>query len=440
MLEDSGAALLLTHDAALDRLPSAEGVETVNLDHLDVSSQPESVPEVSIHPEQLAYLIYTSGSTGKPKGVAIPHGGLSMHCQTIGARYGLTPEDRELHFLSISFDGAHERWLTALSHGARIVLRDQALWSVQETYDCLIHEGITVAAFPPSYLRQLAEWAELKGQPPGVRIYCFAGEAFSRQMMHHAIEHLQPDWVINGYGPTETVVTPTLWRIAADTADFDSAYAPIGDLVGDRQGYVLDADLNLLPPGVAGELYLGGALARGYLDRPDITAERFVPNPFRAGERLYRTGDRVKLNQEGQLEYLGRMDQQVKLRGFRIEIGEVESALKGCEGVKDTLAVVKDTAAGQRLVGYVSGEGLDERAIKTQLREQLPEYMVPSHVVTLAELPKLPNGKLDRNALPEPVSRTKQHQRPEGAREVLLAELWAAMLGAAEVGRNDSFF
>ncbi|RUT72719.1 peptide synthase, partial [Marinobacter sp. NP-6] len=261
MLEDSGAALLLTHDAALDRLPSAEGVETVNLDHLDVSSQPESVPEVSIHPEQLAYLIYTSGSTGKPKGVAIPHGGLSMHCQTIGARYGLTPEDRELHFLSISFDGAHERWLTALSHGARIVLRDQALWSVQETYDCLIHEGITVAAFPPSYLRQLAEWAELKGQPPGVRIYCFAGEAFSRQMMHHAIEHLQPDWVINGYGPTETVVTPTLWRIAADTADFDSAYAPIGDLVGDRQGYVLDADLNLLPPGVAGELYLGGALA-----------------------------------------------------------------------------------------------------------------------------------------------------------------------------------
>ncbi|WP_421857977.1 non-ribosomal peptide synthase/polyketide synthase [Marinobacter salarius] len=440
MLEDSGAALLLTHDAALDRLPSAEGVETVNLDHLDVSSQPESVPEVSIHPEQLAYLIYTSGSTGKPKGVAIPHGGLSMHCQTIGARYGLTPEDRELHFLSSSFDGAHERWLTALSHGARIVLRDQALWSVQETYDCLIHEGITVAAFPPSYLRQLAEWAELKGQPPGVRIYCFAGEAFSRQMMHHAIEHLQPDWVINGYGPTETVVTPTLWRIAADTADFDSAYAPIGDLVGDRQGYVLDADLNLLPPGVAGELYLGGALARGYLDRPDATAERFVPNPFRAGERLYRTGDRVKLNRDGQLEYLGRMDQQVKLRGFRIEIGEVESALKGCEGVKDTLAVVKDTAAGQRLVGYVSGEGLDERAIKTQLREQLPEYMVPSHVVTLAELPKLPNGKLDRNALPEPVSRTKQHQRPEGAREVLLAELWAAMLGAAEVGRNDSFF
>ncbi|MDF0752669.1 amino acid adenylation domain-containing protein, partial [Marinobacter sp. 71-i] len=182
MLADSGASLLLSHDAALDRLPSVEGVETVNLDHLDVSREPGAVPDVSIHPEQLAYLIYTSGSTGKPKGVAVPHGALSMHCQTIGARYGLTPDDRELHFLSISFDGAHERWLTALSHGARIVLRDQALWSVQETYDCLLNEGITVAAFPPSYLRQLAEWAELKGQPPGVRIYCFAGEAFSRQM------------------------------------------------------------------------------------------------------------------------------------------------------------------------------------------------------------------------------------------------------------------
>ncbi|BES72570.1 hypothetical protein RE428_35880 [Marinobacter nanhaiticus D15-8W] len=440
MLEDSGAALLLTHDAALDRLPAVGGVETVNLDHLNLDDQPSTVPDAFIHPEQLAYLIYTSGSTGKPKGVAVPHGAMSMHCQTIGERYGLTPDDRELHFLSISFDGAHERWLTALSHGARIVLRDQALWSVQQTYDCLIEEGITVAAFPPSYLRQLAEWAELKGQPPGVRIYCFAGEAFSRQMMHHAIEHLKPDWVINGYGPTETVVTPTLWRVPAETADFDSPYAPIGDLVGDRQGYVLDSDLNLLPPNVAGELYLGGALARGYLDRPGTTAERFVPNPFSPGERLYRTGDRVKLNPDGQLEYLGRMDQQVKLRGFRIEIGEVEAALKACPGVKDTLAVVKDTPAGQRLVGYVSGEELDEHSIKARLKDQLPEYMVPSHIVTLERLPQLPNGKLDRHALPEPASTTRQRETPKGERETLLAELWRNVLGVDEVNRGDSFF
>ncbi|MDG5498192.1 non-ribosomal peptide synthase/polyketide synthase [Marinobacter sp. BGYM27] len=440
MLADSGAQLLLSHEASQDRLPDVDGVTTINLDTLDLSGSPDQVPEVIVHPEQLAYLIYTSGSTGKPKGVAVPHGAMSMHCQTIADRYGLTEDDRELHFLSISFDGAHERWLTPLSQGARVVLRDQALWSVQQTYDCLIEEGITVAAFPPSYLRQLAEWAELKGQPPGVRIYCFAGEAFSRQMMHHAITHLQPDWIINGYGPTETVVTPTLWRQAADTADFTSAYAPIGDLVGDRQGYVLDADLNLLPPGIAGELYLGGALARGYLDRPGITAERFVPNPFRAGERLYRTGDRVKLNRDGQLEYQGRMDQQVKLRGFRIEIGEVEAGLKGCAGVRETLAMVRTTAAGQRLVGYVAGDELDEATIKATLKQQLPDYMIPTHVVILDRLPQLPNGKLDRNALPEPETIVREREAPKGERECMLASLWQSTLGIDDVGRQDSFF
>lgn len=440
MLEDAGARLLLSHGPALARLPSVPGVETVDLETLSLAAQPATAPAVRLHPEQLAYLIYTSGSTGRPKGVAVPHGPLAMHCQAIGARYGLTPEDRELHFLSISFDGAHERWLTALSHGTRLVLRDQALWSVQETYDCLMREGITVAAFPPSYLRQLAEWAELKGQPPGVRTYCFAGEAFSRQMLRHAIEHLRPEWIINGYGPTETVVTPTLWRVPAETADFDSAYAPIGDLVGARQGYVLDPDLNLLPPGVAGELYLGGALARGYLDRPGATAERFVPNPFRPGERLYRTGDRVRLNREGQLEYLGRMDQQVKLRGFRIEIGEVEAALKSYSGVKDALAAVKETGAGPRLVGYVSGDGLEERSLKAWLRERLPEYMVPSHLMVLERLPQLPNGKLDRNALPEPTAAPRTREAPRGDRECLLAEQWQAVLGVEQISREDSFF
>ncbi|MBU2137273.1 MAG: amino acid adenylation domain-containing protein, partial [Gammaproteobacteria bacterium] len=440
MLEDAGATLLLSHDAALARLPQVAGIEVLNLDQLDLSAELQSAPEVTSHPEQLAYLIYTSGSTGQPKGVAVAHGAIALHCQGIGERYELTADDRELHFLSVSFDGAHERWLTPLSHGARVVIRDQQLWSVQRTYDCLIEEGISVVALPPSYLRQLAEWAEQCGQAPGVKTYCFAGEAFSRELLQQVIRSLQPQWIINGYGPTETVVTPTIWRVPAATADFSTAYAPIGDRVGARQGYVLDADLNLLPQGVAGELYLGGLLARGYLDRPAATAERFVPNPYRAGERLYRTGDRVRLGQDGQLEYLGRLDQQVKLRGFRIEIGEVEAALKACPGVGEAVVVLKDSAAGKRLVGYVSGQGLSESALKAQLKANLPAHMVPSHILALERLPLLPNGKLDRQGLPEPQVEAGDYQAPRTAQERLLAELWGELLGVGQVSREAQFF
>ncbi|WP_295515603.1 non-ribosomal peptide synthetase, partial [uncultured Pseudomonas sp.] len=441
MLEDSGARLLLTQQHLLDRLPRVAGVEAVALDRLDLSQQPDSVPDVVLHPEQLAYVIYTSGSTGRPKGVAVAHGPLALHCRGIAQRYELTEQDRELHFLSISFDGAQERWLTPLSQGARIVIRDQALWSVQETWQALEEQGITVAAFPPSYLRQLADWGRVQGRGPGVKTYCFAGEAYDRGLLREVVEYLQPQWVINGYGPTETVITPTLWRAPAATADFSSAYAPIGDLVGERQGYVLDQDLNLLPVGAEGELYLGGALARGYLERPGETAQRFVPNPFRAGERIYRTGDRVRLNAEGLLEYLGRADQQIKLRGFRIETGEIEAALKACPGVREALVMVRETPAGARLVGYVGGSQLQETALLEKLRQQLPGHLVPQHLVPLERLPQLPNGKLDRRALPAPdVAASEDYEAPANALEQRLADLWQALLQVERVGRQDNFF
>ncbi|MGE6386949.1 non-ribosomal peptide synthase/polyketide synthase [Pseudomonas sp. NPDC078416] len=439
MLEDGGVKLLISHDAALDRVPVGD-VPVLNIDQLDCSSEPVTAPDVVIHPQQLAYLIYTSGSTGKPKGAAIAHADISMHIQTIGERYRFTPEDRKFHFLSISFDGAHEGWMMPLCYGARVVLRDQELWSVEQTYDTLMREGITVASFPPSYLRQLSDWAGVQGKGPGVKTYCFAGEAFSREMLHDVIRNLQPLWIINGYGPTETVVTPTLWLASAETADFTTAYAPIGDLVGDRQGYVMDADLNPLPQGIAGELYLGGAVARGYLDRPGATAERFLPHPFRAGERIYRSGDRVRLNSEGLLEYLGRIDHQIKIRGFRIEAGEIEAALKACEGVREALVIVRDKGNGKQLLGYVGGNDLSEDSLKNQLKNTLPEYMVPAHIVVMERLPQLPNGKLDRNALPDPQVRSQAFEAPEGEREVELARVWQQLLGVETISRQDSFF
>ncbi len=264
--------------------------------------------------------------------------------------------------------------------------------------------------FPPVYLQQLAEHAERDGNPPPVRVYCFGGDAVAQASYDLAWRALKPKYLFNGYGPTETVVTPLLWKARAGDA-CGAAYMPIGTLLGNRSGYILDGQLNLLPVGVAGELYLGGeGVARGYLERPALTAERFVPDPFGApGSRLYRSGDLTRGRADGVVDYLGRVDHQVKIRGFRIELGEIEARLREHPAVREAVVVAQPGAVGQQLVGYVvaqepavadSPEAQAEcRAqLKTALRERLPEYMVPSHLLFLARMPLTPNGKLDRRA------------------------------------------
>ncbi len=263
-LSDARVRFLLTQSHLRARLPDLPAVEVVEIDQLDMSQEIETAPEIATHPEQLAYIIYTSGSTGHPKGVEVAHGPLSMHCQSTGVLYDMTPQSRELHFLSIAFDGAHERWLVPLVFGSSIVLRDQRLWSPEETYEALRRHAVTNAGFPPSYLHQLAEWADKAGSPPVVQLYSFGGEAMPRASFELVKQALRPSWLINGYGPTEAVISPLVWKVSAQ-ASFEVAYAPIGRAVGARRAYVLDADLNPVPIGVAGELYLGGeGLARGY--------------------------------------------------------------------------------------------------------------------------------------------------------------------------------
>ena len=308
LMEDSGIALLLSDSTLLGVLPVPEHVRGLCLDLLDLTGQPTSAPTVSVHPDNLAYVIYTSGSTGQPKGVAVAHGPLSMHIAAIGQRYEMSAEDCELHFMSFAFDGAHERWLTALTHGARLLLRDDSLWTPEQTYSAMQNQGVTVVAFPPVYLQQLAEHAERVGNPPAVRIYCFGGDAVPEASYQRAQNALRPQHIINGYGPTETVVTPLIWKADASTPT-GAPYAPIGSRIGQRSAWVLDSDLNPVPIGVAGELYLGGeGLARGYLNRPGLTAERFVADPFVAGGgRLYRTGDLVRQRGDGTVDYLGRL-------------------------------------------------------------------------------------------------------------------------------------
>jgi amino acid adenylation domain-containing protein/non-ribosomal peptide synthase protein (TIGR01720 family) len=503
MREDCGAGLLLTLASVRD---------------LEAQGDIDSDPAVPLHAGSLAYVIYTSGSTGRPKGVAVAHGPLAMHCRETAALYEMSPATRELHFLSFSFDGAHERLLTVLGCGASLLLRDEALWTPSQTLAAMREHGVTNAGFPPAYLQALArdhsqegeddpfalslskggpEHSSVRTEPvegparfghnpstdgpstssvpaqvlrqaqddralrqaQGERgagaaplaLLSFGGEAMPRAGLQAVREHLRPRLLINGYGPTEAVVTPVLWKARGDAAEIDTAYVPIGKPCGDRTARVLDADMNLLPPGAAGELYLGGAgLARGYLGRAGLTAERFVADPFDAnGGRLYRTGDLVRwivdADGEGQLEYLGRIDQQVKVRGFRIELGEVEARLMPLPGVAEAVASVQQGPGGARLVAHVTaraGARLVPAELRAQLAAQLPEYMVPAAIAVLDALPLNPNGKVDRQALPliDAQAGGDRHEPPEGPVEQALATLWAELLGVPRVGRHDNFF
>ncbi|WP_051534497.1 non-ribosomal peptide synthetase [Deefgea rivuli] len=443
MVADSGINALLTNTSLIHRIPSASS-QVIVLDTLDLSVQSTQNPDVAIHGDNLAYVIYTSGSTGKPKGVAVTHAPLAMHVLSIGERYGMTPADRELQFASINFDGAHERWLVPLAFGAALLPRDNELWDVQRTCDEIQRHGITIACFTPSYLHQLAEIVgEAASQLP-IRSYTVGGEAMSRASFDLVQRVLKPPRMINGYGPTETVITPMIATMyPGDT--FDSAYMPIGTLVGDRTGYVLDAELNLVPQGTAGELYLGGiGLARGYLNRAELSAERFVSDLFDTnGGRLYRTGDLVRWRADGQLEYLGRLDHQVKIRGFRIELGEIEAQLLAQESVREAVVVAQDGSGGVRLVGYVSphsGITLDTAQLKSAIATVLPDYMMPSILVALEFLPLNPNGKIDRKALPKPERASQFYEAPQNEVETTLAQIWAEVLELERVGRSDNFF
>ncbi|MCU1760280.1 amino acid adenylation domain-containing protein, partial [Pseudomonas sp. 14P_8.1_Bac3] len=450
LIEDSGLALLLTDSAVSAQLPVHGAVSRLELDRLDLDDQPTSAPQVQLDPQNLAYVIYTSGSTGNPKGVSVAHGPLAMHCQAIGERYEMRDSDCEFHFMSFAFDGAHERWLTSLTHGASLLIRDDSLWTPEQTYNAMREHGVTVVAFPPVYLQQLAEHAEREGHPPKVRIYCFGGDAVPAASFERVKRALDPDYIINGYGPTETVVTPLIWK-AGREVPCGAAYAPIGSRIGDRSAYVLDADLNLLPQGMAGELYLGGSgLARGYLNRPGLTAERFVADPFSSGGLLYRTGDLVRQRVDGTFDYLDRIDNQVKIRGFRIELGEIEARLQALAGVREAVVVAQEGSAGsgKRLVAYVVANAASAArsdfadSLREQLKDALPAHMVPAYLLVLERLPLTPNGKLDRKNLPKPdVSQLQQtYVAPQSALEQQLATIWQDVLKLEQVGLSDNFF
>ena len=407
-------------------------------------------PCVPISGGNLAYVIYTSGSTGMPKGVAISHAALAAHAEVSIGFFGLTAAERMLQFSTMNFDGFVEQVFGPLSAGASIVIRGRDIWDSQTFHEHLLADGITVVDLTTAYWSLLVQDFAQRGVKDYGRLRQVhaGGEAMPPEVIgawrRAGMQHIR---LLNTYGPTEATVT----AVVQDCAPYVNGelplpvQMPIGEVLPGRQVYVLDGNLNPVPMGVAGELYIGGELlARGYVNRPELTAERFIANPFVEGTRLYRTGDIVRWNERGQLEYLGRIDDQIKVRGFRVELGEVESQLLQVPGVREAVVVARDTPQGMQLAGYVSGhpgQKLDGSTLRQALKTILPDYMVPSAITVLDRLPLNANGKIDRRALPEPVFDTGDaYEAPEGELETQLASIWAEVLGVERVGRHDNFF
>ncbi|MGS0897609.1 amino acid adenylation domain-containing protein, partial [Burkholderia stagnalis] len=437
MLHDCAPSVVLADHAMLEWLP--DGALALNGPRaLDTSGWPDGNLGLPTHPAQLAYCIYTSGSTGLPKGVQLAHGGLVnlIHAQT--PLFGAKPGERALLFARFSFDTSVTDIFMALTAGATLCLAPRERLMPRGPLEATIARlGVQIATLPPAVLASMDSNAL-----PSVHTLVTAGEACTQAL---AARWANERRFFNAYGPTEGTVCASVQRISADTARDPS----IGKALANVRLHVLDADGEVLPPGVAGELFIAGAgVARGYRGRPDLTAERFVPDPFgEAGGRMYRTGDLVRRLATGELEYLGRIDHQVKLRGFRIELGEIEATLRARPEVRDTAVILREDQPGhRRLVGYVvtadSHETADLPALRQALAATLPDYMVPSQLMRLAALPLTPNGKLDRRALPVPdeMRGGADLVAPRTAAEQALAEIWSGVLKVGRVGVHDNFF
>src|SRR5579871_4290087 len=440
MLEDAQAPVVLTQEHLEERLPASWAqVICIDRDWLHMEKRSGEDTGGRVKGANAAYVIYTSGSTGRPKGVVITHEGLVNLALAQIREFEITEQSRILQFASISFDASVSEWATALCSGASLVLpgREEVL-AGDELLRVMKEREISVITLPPSVLATL---------PPGemehLRTLVVAGEACGADLAGRWANQCR---MLNAYGPTEITVCATV------SGALKRAEKPdIGHPISNMQMYVLDEDMKLTPTGVTGELYIGGAgLARGYLNRPEMTAERFVPNPFtkRAGERLYRSGDLGRWR-DGVLEFLGRMDNQVKVRGYRIEPGEIEAAIQELSWIIDAAVITQEDQSGQkRLVAYVVTKEQpvmpDASDLREQLQHRLPDYMVPSAYFVLKQLPLTPNGKVDRQGLAkitaEELGRQQTYVAPRNEVEEILCAIWSRVLGVEKISTEDNFF
>jgi len=439
MLEDSDIAVMLTEKHLLQNLPQLDAPVICLDSDLETIDAP-LLEQVS--PNNLAYVIYTSGSTGRPKGVQITHQSVTNFLCTMQQKPGINADDRLLAVTSLSFDIAALELFLPLTVGAQVVLASSEVAADGlRLAELLRSSQVTMMQATPATWRLLLEAGWKRDSQ--LRILC-GGEALPIDLSRQLITHGASVW--NLYGPTET----TIWSAAEEIREPPMRIS-IGHPIANTQIYLLDSNLQPVPVGVAGELYIGGeGLARGYLKQPALTAEKFIPDPFAKteGARLYRTGDLARRQQDGAIEFLGRLDNQVKLRGFRIELGEIETVLNQYPGINQCVVVLRGASTDNlQLVSYLvpeQGTRLEHSELRNALAERLPEYMVPSAFVQIDHLPLTPNGKVDRKALPDP---DKSHWEPAtmyvGPRdlsELWLTEIWEQILGIGPVGVTNNFF
>jgi amino acid adenylation domain-containing protein len=456
MLRDAGVSLLLTMKQLRRLLPENDEIKSICLDEdwTEVGQESEKNLQVQMSSRNLAYVIYTSGSTGRPKGVQVEHESVASLFAATQPLFDFSVNDIWTVSHSYAFDfSVWEIW-GCLLHGGRLVIVPLHVNQSPEAFRELLHaEQVTILNQTPSAIRQLLQGNAKAAEDLALRLIICGGEALPREVAAQLSDWGVPAW--NFYGPTEA----TVWAAINKIASVDNGNGPvaIGRPLATTQIYVLDSNLELLPVNVPGELYIGGAgVARGYYQRSELTAERFVPDAYSraVGGRLYRTGDRVRYGAAGKLEFLGRVDEQVKLRGYRVELGEIESVLGEAGGVQQAVVVVRgENSVDQQLVAYVvlengaaaAGEAEVVKRLRGHLSQKLPEYMMPSAIVVLAELPLTTNGKVDRRALPVPGVTT--HTEPEDTyvaprtpTEAGLTSIWSEVLKIDRIGIHDNFF
>ncbi|WP_430432588.1 amino acid adenylation domain-containing protein [Methyloversatilis sp.] len=446
MLADAGATVLLTtRTAALSEAPGVTTLQLEDEDWLldepmhDPEHAPEHAPEHNGTADTLAYVLYTSGSTGTPKGVMVGHTAIGNRMRWLVGHFGIGADDAMLAHASIGFDVSVGQLFACLIAGGRCVLAGDALRSdTAALVELSRHERVTLWDFTPALLRLLLDEPAMPECRALRHVFC-GGEAMDATLARTFRARCGAA-LHNMYGPTEAAIDATFWTCTDGDGD---GPPPIGHPIANASVWVLDARMRPLPVGVEGELYIGGAgLARGYIGRPELTAERFLPHPFdpTPGARLYRTGDRVRRRADGALLFTGRADHQIKLNGVRIEPGEIEAALAALPGVRQAAVMALDK--GQRLVAWAGGRDLDAAALRAALARVLPASMLPSAIVVLEQLPLTANGKIDRDALPPPEDHATAgiHAVARTPLQQTLVELWADVLGRRSVGIDDDFF
>ena len=448
ILQDASVTILLTQRQFLGL--SVTNISVICLDDDSWrTSQPSQVnPITSVTADNLAYVMYTSGSTGQPKGVMVPHGAVIR--LVLNTDYvNLQSSDVIAQVSHTSFDAAtFEIWGALLNGASLVILQRETVLSPREFANSLRTEGITTLFLTTALFNQMIQSEPLAFQ--SLRLLLFGGETADPRRVRQALEVGAPQQLLHVYGPTENTTFSTWYRV--EQVDPEAETIPIGQAIANTQTYILDRHLQPVPIGVPGELYLGGAgLARGYFNLPELTLERFIPHPFKDGQRLYKTGDRARYLPNGQIEFLGRLDNQVKIRGFRIEPTEVEAVLNQHPLVKASVVVVKeDTVCDKHLVAYVVSDTrhqLEQQLIseiRQFLQQKLPEYMRPQLFVLLDELPKTRNGKIDRRSLPDPnlqdENLSTSFKAPRTPTEAKLAAIWTSVLKRESIGVNHNFF